>query len=195
MTIRKGEPWGGPASPPTGLTIAGSDRELAALVAADSDTPLAVSGGDVFTTIGAPEGRVRAYRLPMDVLRLEADGVPYVAVAHVLVRRRWWRGRVVAACNVDHMGEWNLTPRAHPNDGRFDIIEVSPSMSARDRLAARRRLPAGTHAPHPDITTRTASDASWEFELPHTLWIDGVAVGRVRELTVRIHPDAYAVYI
>ena len=195
MTIRKGEAWGVPAPAPAGLSIARSDRELAALVAADGDAPLAVSGGDVFTTIGAPVGRERAYRLPMDVLRLEADGVPHLAVAHVVVRRWWWRGPVVAAFNVDHMGDWNVAPRAHPNDGRFDIIEVSQSMSVRDRLGARRRLPAGTHTPHPDITTRTAPEASWGFDRPHKLWIDGVPVGSVRELTVTIEPDAYALYI
>ncbi len=128
MTIRKGEAWGEGVSPPARLTLVGSDHELAALVAADGDEPLAVSGGDVFATIGAPEGGERSHRLPMDVLRLEADGVPHLAVAHVVARARWWRGHVVAAFNVDHMGKWNVAPRAHPNDGRFDIVEVSQSM-------------------------------------------------------------------
>jgi len=195
MTIRKGEAWGVPEPAPAGLNIAGSDRELAALVATEGDAPFAVTGGDVFTTIGAPVGRARAYRLSMDVLRVEADGVPHLAVAHVLVRRRMWWGRVVAAFNVDHMGKWNVAPRAHPNDGRFDIIEVSQSMSVRDRRGTRRRLPAGTHTPHPEITTRTATEASWRFERPHLLWIDGAPVGSVRELTVTIEPDAYALYI
>jgi len=195
MTIRKGEEWGCSVQRPDRLVVAESDRALAALVASGQGNPLGVSGGDVFHSVGSPARRDPMQRLPMDLLHVEADGARHLAVAHVLVRRSWWRGEIVVVMNVDHLGEWNIAPRAHPNDGRFDVVEVAPSMSIRHRLQARRRLPQGTHVPHPDIRTRTGMEASWEFGRPQRLWIDGESIGSVRVLTVAVEPDAFAIHV
>ncbi|MAT03984.1 MAG: hypothetical protein CL424_02950 [Acidimicrobiaceae bacterium] len=112
----------------------------------------------------------------------------------MLVRRSWWRGRVVACMNVDHLGDWNVAPRAHPNDGRLDIVECSPTMPLRARWAARRRLVAGTHVPHPDIEVGRVRERSWTFARPHRVWIDGVDVGRTEMLTVRCLDDRFVVH-
>jgi len=195
MTIRKGEPWGSAVARPQQLTVAGSDRELAELVAAGGEPPLGVSGGDLFATVGAPSGRDPVQRLPIDLLRIEADGVCHRAVAHVVVRRSWWRGRILAVLNVDHVGRWNVAPRAHPNDGRFDVVEVDPEMRLRQRLQARRRLPQGTHVPHPRISTRTGTSESWRFVGPHRLFVDGERVGSVHDLTITLEPDAFTIHV
>ncbi len=195
MTIRKGEEWGVIVERPEHLAVARSDRELAATVAENPSQAVGVSGGDVFLTVGAPRERDALFRLAMDLLQIEADGVRHVAVAHVVARRSWWRGRIVGAMNVDHLGEWNAAPRAHPNDGRFDIVEVDPAMTVRQRLQARGRLVQGTHVPHPRITTSTSTRATWRFDRPHRLWIDGEQVGAVQEMTVSILPDAFAVHV
>ena len=195
MTIRKGEPWGSAVARPQRLTLAESDRALAGLVAAGGELPLGVSGGDLFATVGAPAGRDPVQRLPVDLLRIEADGACYCAVAHVVARRAWWRGRIVAVLNVDHVGRWNVAPRAHPNDGRFDVVEVDPAMRFRQRLQARRRLPQGTHVPHPRISTRTGTSESWSFIRPHRLFVDGERVGSVHNLTITLEADAFAIHV
>jgi diacylglycerol kinase family enzyme len=128
-------------------------------------------------------------------MHVEADGVLAVAVAHVVVRGSWWRGPILAVCNVAYIGDWNVAPRAHPNDGRFDVVMVASGMSVRHRWQARTRLALGTHVPHPDITIRTGTEASWEFERPRRVWIDGVEWGEVSALTVTIEPDAYTLYV
>ena len=195
MTIRRGEPWGSAVTRPQQLTLAESDRELAGLVAAGGSPSLGVSGGDLFATVGAPAGRDPVQRLPVDLLRVEADGVSYCAVAHVVARRSWWRGRIVAVLNVDHIGRWNVAPRAHPNDGRFDVVEIDVEMRLRQRLQARRRLPQGTHVPHPRISTRTGTAESWSFIRPHRLFVDGQRVGSVHELTVTLEADAFVIHV
>ena len=195
MTIRKGEQWGTTVPRPEGLRIAGTDRELAAMSADAGGEPLSVSGGDVYSTVGGTFDRDPMQRLPIDALLIEADGVSHRAVAHLVVRRSWWRGGILAVLNVDHIGHWNAAPRAHPNDGRFDVVVVDTTMPIRQRIQARRRLPLGTHVPHPRISTRTGTRESWRFDRPQRLFVDGEQVGSVRDLTVTIEADAFSVHI
>lgn len=195
MTIRRGEQWGEVVDRPADLIVAASDRQLARYVAQRVELPLGVSSGDLFRTVGATSGRVEVVRLPIDVLRVDADGQTHFAVAHVIARRSWWRHEIVAAVNVDHVGEWNVAPRAHPNDGRFDVVEVDRAMTVRQRLQARARLKQGTHVPHPRITTRTATESTWDFDRPAQLWLDGERAGSVRQLSVAIVPDAFAIHV
>lgn len=133
--------------------------------------------------------------LPLDLLHIVADRKPLVAVAHVVVRRSWWHGPLLAICNVDQIGAWKVAPRAHPNDGKLDIVEVASTMRPRDRWMARSRLPQGSHVPHPKISVRAVADANWQFERPQGLWIDGVAIGRVTDLSVTIEPDAFELHV
>ena len=124
-----------------------------------------------------------------------ADDRRITGVAHVVARgRTWWRGPIVAVMNAEHIGAWDVAPRAHPNDGQLDVVEVDAAMTMRARWQARRRLPAGTHVPHPAIAMSRAKHRSWTFERPLRLWVDGVAHGTVRSLGVAIEPDAVIVY-
>lgn len=196
MTIRNGEPWGAAVARPTGLRTAHGDAELAALLAVEPAGDYAVDGGDLHRTVGAPShagGTV--HRLPIDLLDVVSDRSQHVAVAHVVIRRRWWRGPVVFVCNVGHVGPWKVAPRAHPNDGRFDVVEVDASMSWRERWEARRRAPTGSHVPHPSISVRTATEWSWSDPAGARLWIDGIDVGECSAVRVAIRPDAAAIHV
>ena len=68
-------------------------------------------------------------------------------VAHLVARRSWWRGRVVAAMNAQWLGAWDLGPRSHPDDGLLDVTDGTLPLG--DRLKARRRLPDRHPPPHP----------------------------------------------
>ena len=76
--------------------------------------------------------------------------------------------------NTDCRGRWDVAPRAHPNDGRVDVVEVAAAMGLRARWQARRRLPTGTHVPHPAIRTGRATERAWHFDRPLGLWVDSV---------------------
>ena len=193
MTIQRGEPWGVEVPAPPGLVPVHSDVELAE---SDPATPVALAGGDLFASLGSPPLRDPMLRVEIDVLAVTLDGERTVpAVAHVVMRRSWWRGWVVAVMNVDQLGPWNVAPRAHPNDGVFDVVEVAPEMRPRERLAARRRLATGTHVPHPHIATGRYDHHEWRFERPQQVWIDGRRIGQARHVEIHLTPDAREIHL
>lgn len=195
MTIRKGERWGTTTARPPDLRTVATDAELAALVESGSAGPFGIAGGDLHRSVGSPAPRDEMQRLPIDVIDVVVDGERVVAVAHVVARRGWWRGGIVAVCNVDRIGGWDVAPRAHPNDGRLDIVEVDGRMTLRQRRQAQRRLATGTHVPHPMINTRTARADEWVFDRPQNVWVDGRRVASVRSLRVEVRPDAAEILV
>jgi hypothetical protein len=195
MTVRKGVDWGDRVDRPSALVVAASDAELAALVDDRSGAALAVAAGDLRRTLGDGGGGPTVQRVPIDLLRIDADGVEMCAVAHVVARRSWWRGRIVGVFNCEHLGRWDVAPRGHPNDGLADVLDVDAAMTMRERLQAWRRLPSGTHVPHPSIATARRPAASWDFERPVELHVDGVRVGTVRRLAVTVEPDAFHLHV
>jgi len=195
VTIRKAADWGEPVARPQGLVVVDSDAELAALVASGSSAPLAVAAGDLHRTLGDGGDGPTVQRVPLDVLRVVADGVELCAVAHVVARRSWWRGPIVGVFNCEHLGRWDVAPRGHPNDGRADVLEVDEAMTVRSRVQAWRRLPSGTHVPHPAIRVSQRTAETWDFAEPLVLYVDGRRHGEVRQLTVTVEADAFHLHI
>jgi hypothetical protein len=200
VTIKPGQEWGRELAEPVDVHALDGDAVLSAAYAVGDAGPFAVGAGDLFRAVGAPAGPTYRHVVPVDVLEVRLGGAePLVAVAHVVARRPgrlgWWRGRIVAICNVDYLGEWNVAPRAHPNDGRADVVDVAGMMPLRARWQAWRRLPQGTHVPHPSISTRSVREATFQFDRPLAVWLDGVRSGTVGTLTVNVRPDAFELYI
>ena len=195
MTVSKGAEWGERVARPDGLVVAASDAELAALVSGGSPAPLAVASGDLRRTLGDGSPGPTMQLVALDLLRVVADGAEMCAVAHVVARRSWWRGRIVGVFNAEHLGRWDVAPRGHPNDGLADVIDVDPTMVLRQRVQAWRRLSSGTHVPHPLIAISQTASVSWEFETPLTLHVDGIRRGAVRHLAVTVDADAYHLHV
>jgi hypothetical protein len=199
MTIRKGEAWGEVGGLPAGGVVVRSDAEARAVITAarragEPVPPLGLLGGDLCCTLGGrgDEPRVRsdeATRVPVDLGSVLVDGVQHWFVAHLVARRSWWSGRIVAAMNAEFLGDWDVAPRAHPGDGLLDIVDVAASMPSGDRLRARRRLPSGGHMPHPAIAVSRRPAVQVELDRPTGVWLDGERVGEARRLSVRVEPD------
>ena len=196
MTIAKGRPWGVAAPLPPEAPVVSTDAALAALV--DVDGPVGVIGGDLCRTLG---GRGSADRLssadamtfPVDALQVTLDdGAGRWCVAHVVARSFGWR-RVFIAANAQWMGEWNVAPRGHPDDGRVETLSWRLSWRGARQVLA--RMSRGAHLPHPAIVASSVSAASQSFSRPIAVWVDGVRVGRSRSLTVTITPDAMRVVV
>lgn len=203
MTIDKGRAWGRPGALPVGGVVVHTDAEArTVLEAARRDRRpfpvLGLAGGDLCRTLGGTgdEGRLHgedAVTLPVDLGEVLVDGRLHLFVAHLVARRSWWRGRLVAVMNAEWFGRFDVAPRGHPNDGRVEIFDAD--LPVGERWKARGRLGTGTHVPHPGI--RTASLAAEQFELdpPLDVWLDGERVGRAGHLAVRVVPDALTVVI
>jgi diacylglycerol kinase family enzyme len=210
MTIEKGAPWGRRVEPPPDLVTVDGDADLAAELARADARPVAVRSGDLARTLGivprvgdrpGSAGERMINELPIDLIEVRVDDqtVARTACAHVIARAPWrvgggWRGPIVAVMNAEFLGDWDVAPRGHPNDGRVEVFEVDASMSVRQRIAARHRLKTGTHVPHPAITTRSVRSATWTFPQPLAVFVDGCDVGRSGSLAIHVRPDAGLVY-
>ena len=199
MTIRKGETWGEPGVlPPDGVVVHSDAEARAAVTAARRaglEPPvLGLLGGDLCRAVGGAgdEGRLRegGTVLPVDLGAVLVDGRLHWFVAHLVARSGWWRGRIVAAMNAQHLGAWDVAPRGHPNDGRLDVLDVGAAFGLGDRWKARSRLRTGTHVPHPGITERHVTALQVELEAGTKVWLDGEPIGPARSLAIRIEPDA-----
>ena len=202
MTIKKGEAWGwAEPLPPDGVVVS-SDAEARAVLedARRRGAPapvLGILGGDLGRTLAAPgsEERLRssaAMTFPVDVGQVLVDGRLHLFLSHLVARNRWWT-RSHVAMNAQWIGEWNVGPKAHPNDGRLDVFESSLRFG--DLAKVRRRLPTGTHLPHPRISSRRVTSATFTFERPLPVRLDGEVVDEGRSLVVRLEPDALRVVI
>ena len=155
-------------------------------------------GGDLYRTLGGRgtgAERLRsadAVTFPVDLGAVLVDGRLYWFVAHLVARNRWWT-RVFAAMNAQWYGDWNLGPRAHPDDGLLDTYDAR--LRPADLLVVRTRLPNGSHLPHPGIAERRAASVQVSFDRPRSVTLDRVAIGPATTLSVRVEPDALTVVV
>ena len=197
MTIRKGSEWGSPYEPAGDEAIAHSDAEAVALISIALDrsqvpAPVVLRGGDLYRMLGGRPANP-PQQFPIDVVEVTADARSFRAIAHVVARRPGWAGPFVVAMNSSSLGEWNLGPRAHPNDGLLDVTEGS--LRLRERLQARTRARTGSHLPHPNLRTRRAAAAEFTFDPALALRVDGEPVGTCTHLELTVRPDAATVVI
>ncbi|MBW3574253.1 MAG: hypothetical protein KY450_05205 [Actinobacteria bacterium] len=203
MAVRRGQTWGTPGSLPADGVVVRSDAEARAVVTAarreGRPAPaLGLLGGDLCRTLGGrgDEARLRspaAVTMTCDLATVLVDGRLHVFVAHLVARRRAWRGRIVVAMNAAWLGPWNLGPRAHPGDGVLDVYEAR--LPLRQAMAVRSRLPLGAHLPHPAIVERRTKALHVELDAGTRLQLDGEALGPVRNLLLRVEPDALTVVV
>ncbi|MCU1361125.1 MAG: hypothetical protein JWN99_2414 [Ilumatobacteraceae bacterium] len=204
MTIKKGQQWGDIGPVPADAVRVHDDGALADLVeqARLTDSvlpPMVLLGGDLMRAVGGTgdAGRLQGdvARLPVDVVRVVADGHQRWFVSHLVARRSWWRGEVVAAMNAQHLGRWDVAPRSHPNDGRVDLVRIAPAMSVRDRVRASSRAVQAAHVPHPDIEIRAVQTATVQFGQPLRLWLDGRPWITASSIELTVEPDALLVCV
>lgn len=204
MTIRPGEPWGRATPLQDGVSVVADDAGLgahvaAALSAGRTPEPVAVRSGDLARAMGGgAAGRVRTGQMlveaPIDVVRVDTDaGETGWFCVHLLAATVRWRGEVVVAANAGFLSGRDVAPRAHPNDGRVDVVRVDPSMRARARLMAWRRASTGSHLPHPGLMVVQAAVHELEFDVPLRLTLDGRRWTRAGAVRLEVIPGVATV--
>lgn len=198
MTIRKGSAWGTSGPLPDDAVVVRTDAAARAVVeearrAGRPVPPIGLLGGDLCRTLGgrgvlAHMRTDAATHVTVDVGSVLVDGRQHWFLAHLVVRRASWWGRIFAAMNAQYLGRWDVAPRSHPGDGLLDTFDVR--LRTADRIKAARRLPTGTHVPHPDIVERRTSAVQVSFDRAMPVRLDGERVGRVRHLSIRVEADA-----
>ena len=196
--IAKGEPWGAPGELPDGGVVVRSDAEAAAALhdARRDRRPLpalGLLGGDLCRTLGGGGGsELQGVRFTVDLGEALLDGRLHLFVAHLVARTRLWT-RAFVALNAQWLGDWNLGPRAHPNDGLLDTYDARLPLG--QLLAVRARLHHGAHLPHPNIKERRTAALQVELDRPLAVRLDGAPAGKATVVSVRVQPDALTVVI
>jgi hypothetical protein len=204
MSVRPNRDWGDVGPMPAHTPVAGSDRAVGRLVEEawahhDPLPAVGLTGGDLRRALGGRRDGDALRRDPdvfsagIDVGSIVVGGTRYAFVAHLVARSRWWTGPVFAVMNSEWLGDWIVAPRAHPGDGYFDLIEAR--LSVGDRLEAKRRLPTGTHVPHPSITVRKIATAVLPLGTTRTIYVDGERVGTATALHIECHRGALQAYV
>ena len=75
--------------------------------------------------------------------------------------------------NGQYLGDLDVVPRAHPGDGRLEVLAFTGP--ARDVWRMLPRLPTGSHLPHPRVVE--IRPRALEIEGHGRLWADRAAVG------------------
>jgi len=171
--MRPGDTWGVPASGAVALEGQGGDNALAKLARSHPGELVRFAPSadcDLARAIGLTAQSPALWELPIDTIEL-GDGF---AVNMVVLGtrphrvRRWTRSHVfvvhvddrlvfdgratsVLVANGQYLGGRDVVPRGHPGDGRLELQVYA--VRARERGSMRSRLAAGTHVPHPDITS------------------------------------------
>jgi len=202
MTIRKGEEWGELRVPVSEILTVRSDAELCDLVESGESGPIGLLGGDMMRTLGGAGDADRFDRdqpiphLPIDIVRVTIDEREQkLFVAHLVALRSWWRGPITAVMNAEFRGDWDVAPRAHPNDGKVDIVTVAAELGLQQRMMARSRIRTGTHVPHPRISIVQRAEATVQFDKPTSITLDGRHHGSASRLDVTVVPDAVVVCV
>ncbi|MEM7092921.1 MAG: hypothetical protein AAF567_07955 [Actinomycetota bacterium] len=190
MVIRKGQAWGSEGTLAPDAPVVASDRALAEAVA-EGAPQVRPTAGDLAATLGVNDrtnARAAQMLLPVDALRVTLDGSEgTLAVAHVVVGAL--RRPRTLVMNAAFLGAWNPAPRAHPGDGRLDIVDFEVGIV--DWWKAKRRLPTGTHVPHPGVRVRSARRWERDLEGRTPVRIDGRTVIRASHIVIEVVDEAF----
>lgn len=195
MPIAKGEEWGQAGKLPAGAPVASSDTEAASLVG--TVEAIGLSSGDLARTLGirSPyDPATPKHLVPIDAVRVALDeGPDHVAIAHVVIGDIRRNRQSTTIMNAAFIGVRNIAPRAHPGDGKLDVVHLDLGLG--DRLKAWKRMVSGSHVPHPAIAIRKRSEGLVELDRPRRVYIDGQVVGRASTVRYSVIPAAIVVAV
>jgi hypothetical protein len=199
MPIDKSTPWGEqvPVSPEgtTGLPTFVDERAVSEALSAARHTEIRLTGGDfVEITGGIAPGRETSRRYPCDALEIRGLDSTSRSIGTVELRRRRRRisGGFVILSNLGVRGSERYSSRAHPNDGKFEVVDALDGLTWRERMTLARRFSRGGDFSHPRVKQRQTT--SYTSQVPLHVFVDGVYRGR-KAVTVEILLDFLWIHV
>jgi hypothetical protein len=216
MTISKHGLYGTPVSRPSSLHVLQSDLEIAQhYISGDTATTCTVTNGSIAQSLGISSGRIQNpdpnkqmtlvnidllqidYRTTTSLnanAKLSSSATSRIVVAGTIaIQHRTLLSTCLILSNSGLLRSRDVLPRAHPNDGFVDVLEVDPKISIRQRAIAWRRSAIGSHLPHPSFRVSRSIDFQWSGSPAHMI-ADGVTYKGVVWLQCTVLADAMKLY-
>ena len=212
MTISKHGSYGSQVSRPTTLHVLQSDLEIAQhYVSGDTATPCTVTKGSIAQALGISSGRIQNLDpnqqmtlVDIDLLQIDfrattpstansSTSSRIVVAGTIAIQNRTLLSTCLILSNSGLLRGRDVLPRAHPNDGFVDVLEVDPKISIRQRAIAWRRSAIGSHLPHPSFRVSRSIDFQWSGSPAHMI-ADGVTYKGVVWLQCTVLADAMKLY-
>jgi hypothetical protein len=209
MTIRKGSAWGSVQPEPPHLISCANERELGKSLELGSAGDLyRLESGSLLTAMGVtfqenPPTRIRVTidAVAVSYTDLSGSSRRIIAIGSAVIRGSGILGQILVVSNTGFGHGLELLAKAHPNDGKLDVMMISDTMGVRQRLNALRRQRTNSHLPHPDIATSQQTALRWERPgnrrnvRRYRLFVDGFDCGRIQGASFEVLPDAATVYV
>ena len=182
-----------------------SDRELGIFLRDHSarqihEQSIFMKSGDIPRALGVLDRPrdAECLRVVIDAIVVsytDAAGLEHtdVCIASMSIARRFFRGAISVVTNSGYWRKHEVAPRAHLNDGKLDIFEVSGAMRWSQRRMMWKKAQVGSHLPHPLLSYSQGDIFHWKGS-PQRLVIDGQYVGMVTNVSCRVQSDCAQVY-
>ena len=182
-----------------------SDRELGVYLRDHSakqihEQSIFMKSGDIPRVLGVADRArdVECIRIVIDAIVVsytDSVGVDHtdVCIASMSIARRFFRGAISVVTNSGYWRNHEVAPRAHLNDGKLDIFEVSGAMRWSQRRLMWQKAEVGSHLPHPLLSYSQGEFFHWKGS-PRRLTIDGQFVGLVTKVSCRVQSDCAQVF-
>lgn len=207
MTISKLSPYGTSVVRPQHLGVLRSDREIANyFLKGDQHTCNTVIQGSIAQALGITssdsESNTRAFvtHVLIDLLHVEfgttdtRDKPTSIVVAGsiVLQQHTLLKSHLIISNSGIVRGR-DVLPRAHPNDGYVDVLEIDEAITMRQRLSAWHRAKTGSHLPHPQLRASRRTEFEWSGTAS-LMVADDVTFAGVEWLRCKVLTDATSLY-
>ncbi len=213
MTISKHGSYGTPVSRPPTLNVLQSDLEIAQhFVSGHTATPCTVTNGSIALSLGISSemnfrdsvSNQQMTLVDIDLLQIDFRTRPpstansstssrIVVAGTIAIQHRTPLSTCLILSNSGILRSRDVLPRAHPNDGFVDVLEVDPKISIRQRAIAWSRSATGSHLPHPNFRVSRSIDFQWSGS-PARMIADGVTYKGVVWLRCTVLADAMKMY-
>ena len=207
MTIGRLSPYGTSVVRPQHLGVLRSDREIANdYLKGDQRAFNTVIQGSIAQALGITSNvsesndHALVTHVLLDLLQVEFGTTDthdkptsiVVAGSIVLQHRTLLKTHLIISNSGIVRGR-DVLPRAHPNDGYVDVLEVDEAITTRQRLSAWRRATTGSHLPHPQLRASRSTEFEWSGRASRMV-ADDVTFAGVVWLRCKVLADATSLY-
>jgi hypothetical protein len=179
------------------LHVAFDDRDVVKLFQL-GESLISLRGGDLYKSLGGNNKATslddkKSIALKIDLGQIDIDGSQYFFASYCRIANSLQPWHSTFIVNSPVIRNRRISPKGHPGDGKFEIIEFS--MSLRQSLSAYRRSKSGDHLPHPDIKTYRKTEYKAKLKKNQRVSVDGGIVKSSSDFSMSVIPHAISVVL